>query len=283
LTFTHHFATQKFVRLCGGMGWIPQVLNGVVCSVEVTKPTIRYGSFWFRVVTKDGVTVRTCPYQQANVIKSDDDICFRFECGEFLRASEVFTADIVDDYHQDMGSKLLNSRKTVARKSESFAKLYRRGEDNTPSIASSAKSESNRFLANLVTRGEWVQILYGDSIYLEECKNAPVIQRRRDGWNYKVVHEAGEDVRYGPSFMAEATGSRIKEGDVCVVNEIVTARDDKVTWLRLKNGKGWINTHTPNDEPVAVAIISSLDLEDSSVMGAKSDEPSYGKIFGRLF
>jgi len=268
------------------MGWIPQILNGVVCAVEIMKPMIRYGSFWFRVAAKEGVTVRTCPYQRANVIKSEDDLCFRFECGEFLRASEVFTAEIPDDC-QDIGSKYNNNRKQILRQTsncESFAKLYRRGGENSlPNLASSAKSESNRFLLNLVTRGEWVQIVEGDIVYLKECDNAPVIQRRRDGWNYKVVCDEGEDVRHGPSFIAELTGNRVKLGDVCVVNEIVTAPGERVTWLRLKNGRGWLNTHAQNDEPVAVAIISSLDADDSSITGTKSDEPSYGKIFGRLF
>jgi hypothetical protein len=251
------------------------MIDGSVCAVEINKPKIRFGSFWFRVVAKKGVVVRTCPYEQADVIKSDD-AHFRFECGEFLRASEVITADAVDDYFQDA---ILHSAKNTLRQKrsiESFAKLYRRDDEQS-------KSEQERQFISLVSRGEWVHISRDDVIYMEEYNQAPIIQRRRDGWNYKVVHATGEAIRFGPSFMAELSGNRVREGDVCVVNEIVTAPGDQVTWFRLKNGKGWINSHTQDLEPVAVAIISSLDVDDSSHGVSKSCEPAYGKIFGRLF
>ena len=81
----------SFARLCGGQGWIPRHMNGQVFTRTVEPPSIRNGSIWFRVKSKRGIKVRHGPSRRASSIKNEEGEYFRFECGEFLRASEVHT------------------------------------------------------------------------------------------------------------------------------------------------------------------------------------------------
>ena len=83
--------TLQYVRLGGGQGWLPLMKNRKQAVIEVCRPEFRFGSFWFRVQAGRGIKVRLGPSSRAQSIKSEDDVHFRFECGEFLRASEVMT------------------------------------------------------------------------------------------------------------------------------------------------------------------------------------------------
>jgi hypothetical protein len=45
-----------FVRLYNSQGWVPlRVVGGTTCAIEVDAPDIRFGSFWFRVQSIDGI------------------------------------------------------------------------------------------------------------------------------------------------------------------------------------------------------------------------------------
>lgn len=150
--------------------------------------------------------------------------------------------------------------------SECFAKLYRnhaaaaqknKSSDmtnmTTTSSATSAvaSARSNSSLIDSIP-GEWVQIHNNGKFYLEECPMAPSIERHFDGWRYHVVMESASPpqphtvvIRRGPSFASEKTKKVLRQGDSVLVNERVTAYGEKVTWLRLKDGKGWIHDIDP--------------------------------------
>ncbi|KAL3775513.1 hypothetical protein HJC23_000085 [Cyclotella cryptica] len=104
---------RRFVRLYNGQGWIPRRVGGTLFAVEVDSPEVRFGSFWFRVQSRSGIDVRHGPSSQAPFITSDCGHSFRFECGEFLRSSEVLTI-----FNRQSDS-------TDTSRAECFARLYR--------------------------------------------------------------------------------------------------------------------------------------------------------------
>eukprot|EP00957_Ditylum_brightwellii_P094572 7203031-Ditylum_brightwellii.AAC.1 len=226
--------TQDFARLCGGHGWIPRQPS---FAVEVERPDVRQGSFWFRVQTTRGVKAKTGPSRRANSIRSDDNVYFRFECGEFLRASEVITVFSPADHQQHPDQETLEERNIgKTHISESFAKLFRRKHNSGPKDQTSFPS-----LTNLTAPGEWVQVHCNARLYLEECMTPPSIERHHQGWRYNAISASGAKVRKGPSFSAGTTEKVLQAGESVLINERVTAHGEGVTWLRLKNGQGWVH------------------------------------------
>jgi hypothetical protein len=181
-------------------------------------------------MSQRGIKVRMGPSRKATSIKSDDGVYFRFECGEFLRASEIVTI-----FHE-------------SKPSESFAKLYRNRH-----VKLNKSSTEYRTLGSLTMPAEWVQVHGDDHLFLEECGEQPRIQRHREGWRYNVIAESGVAVRVGPSFVSGLSGLVLLAGESVLVSERVTPPGEATTWLRLKDGKGWVYDVTIEGETVMIA------------------------------
>jgi hypothetical protein len=248
---------QSFVRLHGGQGWIPRIIHGAHYSMDIKRPEVRHGSFWFRVQPANGVRVRIGPSSRSPVIKSDHGY-FQFECGEFLRASEVLTIHGHADIEESEG---------VAHPSESFARLYRRRDED--------KNIESHFgcLPALTMPCEWVHVHCNGHLYLEECVHPPFIERHAEGWRYEVTCESGVSIRVGPSFEAAETGGFLQHFAIVLVNEKVTADGESLTWLRLKDGRGWIHNLSRNGESI---------LTLCAAKGKKSIDHSVTKLISRL-
>ena len=171
-------------------GWIPRIIHGIPYSVDIKQPDVRYGSIWFRVQPVDGVKVRVGPSQRSPVIKTEN--CdFQFECGEYLRASQILTIH----GHADIESTDNDEMMKVEHPSESFAKLYRHNSREEPSNYKSYKSYEGMTLNHLSTIGEFVQIHCNGHLYLEECVNPPSFERHPGGWRYEVISANGINIR----------------------------------------------------------------------------------------
>jgi hypothetical protein len=255
---------SEFVRLRGGQGWIPRSLNGKPVSEIISPPETRFGSFWFRVQDRNGIKVRLGPSKRAPSIKSEDGVYFRFECGEFLRASEVVTF-----FRQNSPS-------------ECYAKLYRNRH-----IRLYPGHGEIRPLSSLTVQAEWVQVFGSQELFLEECAVEPRIERHKQGWRYNVVLDVRVQVRKGPSFDAESNGVVLLGGESVLINERVTGPDDTISWLRLKDGQGW--AHTVNADGEALMIPHSLRHRTGPLgRPTKSGRPeqediAYNTIIARLF
>lgn len=262
---TSQYTEREYARLCGGQGWMPLTVGGKPTTATVTRPEFRYGSHWFRVQSSHGLKVRLGPSKRAPSIKSEDGAYFRFECGEFLRASEIIT--VFSDKREPI---------------ESFVKLYRNRH-----VRLHHSHEDIRFLTSLTTQAEWVQVYSEDELFLEECAAEPRIERHKQGWRYNVVPEDGVAVRKGPSFASEKTGILLFGGESVVVNERVTPAGDKITWLRMKDGQGWI--HNVDDAGEHIMIAHSLRHRAQTtrprkpVMPKEGNEIAYNAIIARLF
>lgn len=222
-----------------GQGWIPRQLGAETFAYEVKTPDIRVGSFWFRVSTRSGVDVRHGPSLRAPVIQSEHGVSFRFECGEFLRASDVIT--VFEKSSSDV---------------ECYAKLFRRS--NHLNDNDSSQSLLNRFssLDSFATPGEWVQVHGGGELFLDECAAAPTIVRNRNGLQYTMTSygsATGVQVYSGPSLQANIVRDLNGEGKIFLVTERVTFDCEEVSWLRLKNG-GWICSMGRNGKSVVRAL-----------------------------
>jgi hypothetical protein len=241
---------QSFVRLCGGQGWIPRIIHGVQYSVDIKEPDVRHGSFWFRVQPKNGVQVRIGPSSRSSAIKSNNEY-FQFECGEYLRASEVLTIH---------GHADINNVEDVDHPYESFAKLYRN--------KGGAHLDESYFgsLISLTSPGEWVHVHCNGRLHLEECVNPPCIDRHPDGWRFEVVAESGVQIRKGPSFTAPESSGLLQHFAIVLINEKVTDSGDALTWLRLKDGRGWIhNLSKSGNDIVKYCAIKRKDQRDGSI------------------
>jgi len=257
-----HFAFKnEYARIRGGQGWIPRFINGKPIVETITRPEFRYGSFWFRVRDQKGIKVRLGPSKRASSIKSDDGVYFRFECGEFLRASEIVTFFKHDSKH------------------ECFAKLYRNRHIRL-------HAGELRPISNLTAQAEWVQVFGLKDKFLDECEAEPRLERHRQGWRYNVVLDARVAVRKGPSFEAETDGFLLG-GESVLVNERVTGPDDTITWLKLKEGNGWVHTIGQNGESLMIA--HSLRHRNPSIARptkpgrTKQEDIAYNTIIARLF
>jgi hypothetical protein len=293
----------EFARLVGGQGWIPTALQGKpVCArlPASAAPEVRRGSFWFRVQSPRGIRVRVGPSRRAPSIKSAGGAApgdknkdhrssyFRFECGEFLRASEIVTLLPPADPTVGGGD---GSSGAVA---ECYCKLFRNRHANLLSHQQSAFDYLP--LEAYTTPAEWVQVYHGEELFLEECAHEPHIERHKSGgWKYEVLREVC--VRKGPSFASESTGT-LAPGDSITVNERVapptgSAHDDLVAhrslhWLRLKDGQGWVHD-TCQETGDALLVPHSLRHHNNKpkkkivVGGGRRDEVAYNAIIARLF
>mmetsp|Transcript_29408 Transcript_29408/g.70956 ORF Transcript_29408/g.70956 Transcript_29408/m.70956 type:complete len:1264 (-) Transcript_29408:35-3826(-) len=261
----HHAIKIEYARLRGGQGWIPRFVNGRPVVETVAPPEVRFGSFWFRVQDRRGIKVRLGPSRRAPSIKSDDGVYFRFECGEFLRASEVVT--------------FFRRNSSI----DCFAKLYR----NRHIRLQAGIQGEVRSLVSLTTQAEWVQVFGDGSLFLDECATEPRIERHRQGWRYNVVLDARVPVRKGPSFAAETDGVVLLGGESVLVNERVTGPNETTTWLRLKDGMGWVHTVGQNGEMLMIAHSLRHRVTDRpSKSGRNSsgqDDIAYNTIVARLF
>eukprot|EP00533_Pseudo-nitzschia_delicatissima_P009420 CAMPEP_0116084284 /NCGR_PEP_ID=MMETSP0327-20121206/3723_1 /TAXON_ID=44447 /ORGANISM="Pseudo-nitzschia delicatissima, Strain B596" /LENGTH=1200 /DNA_ID=CAMNT_0003575225 /DNA_START=17 /DNA_END=3619 /DNA_ORIENTATION=- len=258
----HHVFKNEFARIRGGQGWIPRFSNGKPIVETIMRPDFRFGSFWFRVSDQRGIKVRLGPSKKASSIKSDDGVYFRFECGEFLRASEIVTFSKHNAKH------------------ECFAKLYRNRHVRL-------HAGELRPLSSLTAQAEWVQVFGEKNIFLEECETEPRIERHRQGWRYNVVLDARVTVRKGPSFEADTDDVVLLGGESVLVNERVTGPDDTITWLRLKDGHGWVHTIGQTGESLMIA--HSLRHRKPTVgrptkaSRTKQEDIAYNTIVARLF
>ena len=112
---------------------------------------------------------------------------------------------------------------------------------------------------------------------MEECGIEPRITRHKQGWRYNAVPEEG---------LLETTGTRLFGGESVLINERVSPAGDKITWLRLKDGEGWL--HDVDDQGHQVVILHSLrhrarNLNRSSRPSGPSLEKAYDAIITRLF
>jgi hypothetical protein len=258
-----HPHRHEYARLRGGQGWIPRQMNGKAVLEAVPAPEFRCGSFWFRVQAQAGTKVRLGPSFRAPSIKSDEGVYFRFECGEFLRSSDVMTV-----FHRDAPT-------------ECFAKLYR----NRHVLLHTGHGEV-RQLSSLTVQAEWVQVFNKQELVLEECATEPRIERHRQGWRYNVVLDARVQVRKGPSFAAESDGVVLLGGESVLVNERVTGPGETISWLRLKDGQGWVHNFGRDGE--SLMIPHSLRHRTVSGRPAKPgkdgrDDIAYNAIIARLF
>jgi hypothetical protein len=252
----------EYARLARGQGWIPLLLAGKPTTTALTfRPAFRFGSFWFRVQPSRGLKVRFGPSNRAASIKSDDGEYFRFECGEFLRASEIVTV------FSDSGDPI-----------ESFAKLYRNRH-----IRLYSSEGDFRSLPYLTVQSEWVQIHSDTEVFLEECLSEPRIERHKQGWRYNVVPENGIAVRKGPSFAAEKTGLSLFGGESIVVNERVSPAGDTMSWLRLNDGQGWIHDFDENGEQIVIAHSLRHRILSSRNRKPENEEVVYNAVISRLF
>lgn len=124
---------------------------------------------------------------------------------------------------------------------------------------------------------------------MEECAE-PRIERHRQGWRYNVVTDSGVAVRKGPSFAAETTGTILFGGESVVINERVSPGGEKITWLRLKDGQGWVYDIDDDDDGTEIMIAHSLRhrahlLARPQKIRATQDgkEIAYNTIVARLF
>lgn len=255
---------KEYARLRGGQGWVPLFLNGskpTTARISQT-PSIRNGSFWFRVCK--GLKVRTGPSRRAPSIKSNDGELFRFECGEFLRASEEITFFSAPN-----------------QASEAFCKLYRNRH-----VRLHLEDDSFRSLESLSTPGEWVQIHDDRMHFLERCDEEPRIERHRQGWRYTSVPDAGVAIRKGPSFASEKTGILLYGGEAVIVNERVTPHGEDIAWLRMKDGSGWVHTIDEHKQTIMVPHSqrhrSYANHKANSCADDKEAKP-YDAIVTRLF
>ena len=246
---------KSFVRLIS-QGWIPRSLGGMSYAVETGTPEIRVGSFWFRVKCSSGINVRHGPSLNAPSISSESGDSFRFECGEYLRASEIITCF---DKQQQRG-RTQNSKDGPA--TDCFAKLYRKNramnDSNQPLL--------NRYLSlqSYHAGGEWVQVFGNEQLILEECSSAPLIERDRNGWRCTALNEV--QVRLGPSFQAGGTALSIHNGQEFYVVEKVTCQGESITWMRLKNGEGWVPSVRENGEQVVHCYLQKNELNSQRMV-----------------
>lgn len=247
--------SNGYVRLRGGQGWIPLFQHGKPTTTlcDETAPVSKLGNFWFRVATKRGLKVKLGPSSRAPSIRNDDKKYVRFECGECLRASEIVTFS-----------------------GESFAKLFRNRHLNLQH-----SSDDYRTLQSLTTPAEWVQINSESELFLEECTVEPRIERHKQGWRYNVVPDDGIAVHKGPSFDADRTGIILFGGESVAINERVHLPNSNTTWLRMKDGLGWV--YDTNQENQTVMVPHSLRHRMHRPKPQSADREAYQTIIKRLF
>ena len=217
---------RHFVRLFNGQGWIPQYVASTECAFAVRTPQARFGSFWFRVESNNGVVVRHGPSLEAPSITSKCGNSFRFECGEFLRASEVLTI-----YNK-------SSKRKASAKIECYARLYRKNQSFNIDASNLDMMYRYSSIQYLTFPGEWVLVYNSNELFLEEYSTPPVVERNREGWLCSAIRNV--HIRSGPSFHADLVGKVICADEEFHITEKVTT--DDAVWLRLKSNEGWVHS-----------------------------------------
>jgi hypothetical protein len=166
--------------------------------------------------------------------------------------------------------------------SESYAKLYR----NRHVRLNQEDGDYRQFLS-LTTPAEWVQVHSDDKLFLEECRAEPKILRHKEGWRYNVLNDAGVTVRNGPSFDAEATGVSLLVGESVLITERVMIPGEEMTWLRLKDGEGWVCDSDSYGRATMIAHSLRHRTHDffrpQKTTRPDRDEIAYRSIVARLF
>jgi len=122
----------------------------------------------------------------------------------------------------------------------------------------------NRYLSLQLYPGEeWVQVFGNDQLILEECANAPSIERDRNGWRCTAVNEV--QVRIGPSFQAGGMALSIYNGQEFFVVEKVTCQGEPITWMRLKNG-GWVPNAFSSGEEIVHCFLQPNELNSQRMV-----------------
>jgi len=260
--FERSYPSTAFARIRGGQGWIPRSVQGKAVVNEIQPPSVRFGSFWFQVSQREGIKVRKGPSRRAPSIRREDGVYFRFECGEYLRASEVVTF-----YRDDVVY-------------ESFAKLYRNRH-----VRLQPGEDGVRTLPSLTLQSEWVQISCSETTQLVECLVEPRIERQhRQGWRYNVVLDAKIKVRSGPSFEADANQIILSGGETVLVNERVLVPGENVIWLRLRDGQGWVHNVGLDGEVLMIPhTLKHRRNTGTKQDRSKDDGIAYNTIVARLF
>ena len=291
-------AVQSYVRIRGGKGWIPRLSVNTSASISSLPnsispkplmvplslaPRLRSGSIWFRVQPSTGVQVRSGPSTLAPVIMTDgNSMPFRFECGEHLRASRVLLvrghidedntiADVSDE--EDVKERADKQEGN----DEAFARLYR-NEDGAISL--NGKDNSADSSPAAMRLGEWVCISQKGVTFLNECESPPEVTRKPRGWRYVITSTLGAEesvtavaVRVGPSFKSATTTRLLIKDEIFWVREMVTAKGEGRTWLRIGRGKGepmgrgWVPTVDKDGKELAIPVPSPTLIEEVTKHG----------------
>jgi len=186
---------QSFARLRSGIAWIPRHIHNELFSYIIQTPEIRRGKFYFQVIYKRGMKVRQGPSRRAPSILSNNEP-IRYECGEFLLISDIFTMFGPND----------TSSSTSNHLSECFGK---------------------------VSNTQWVHIHSNGRYYLQEQTHPPSVDKSTEGWRYDATTD--HPIYNGPSYNAPHT-KRLKAGESIMVYERMTMHLDKTTWLKTMDG-----------------------------------------------
>lgn len=99
--------------------------------------------------------------------------------------------------------------------------------------------------------------------------------------------DARVTVRKGPSFEAETDGVVLLGGESVLVNERVTGPDDPITWLRLKDGHGWVHNVGQNGESLMIAhsLRHRIPTAGRPIKAGRTakEDIAYNTIIARLF
>jgi hypothetical protein len=103
-----------------------------------------------------------------------------------------------------------------------------------------------------------------------------------------VVPESGVSVRKGPSFAAEKTEIILFGWECVLINKRVSPTGNKMNWLRMKNGHGWVYDVDENGQnimiPHSLRHINQLNRSPrQSDSPNKGNEIAYNTIIARLF
>ncbi len=123
-------------------------------------------------------------HNKAASIRSDAGNYFRFECGEFLRASQILTVFS----RRNVPGNSPGDEGRVIQSSECFARLYRRSNQAIVG-ASDQRQQPLPILTTLTIPGELVQVHGNGRLYLEECVDPPSMERHARGWRYNALYD----------------------------------------------------------------------------------------------
>jgi hypothetical protein len=142
----------------------------------------------------------------------------------------------------------------------------------------------------MTTPAEWVQVFAEDFVFLEECAAEPQIERHRSGWRYSVLLDV--PIRRGPSLTSETTGLELLVGDSVLVTERVRPAGEAAWWLKLKDGRGWVQSSMEEGgEPTLVpqsrmdrkSLLQRAPTKAERPAPDEQEEIAYNTLIARLF